>query len=194
MYANSSKALGFAFGIEMWRRLRLYHELPVVTAWGSPLGSSTWANLWIAIQKNSPDVVGRAALAYQGNIPGLFRSFVVDATVDPSNTEDAMEEFSLNVHPARDIRKINAPAAHAIKYEPFLSITEKKEGLKKTVYFDCTSKGANKRIDFERAFPRELQDWVEQNWDKLGFEKPVSITKEKRGEYVMRPVFKSMVD
>ncbi|OGW18822.1 MAG: hypothetical protein A3G93_00885 [Nitrospinae bacterium RIFCSPLOWO2_12_FULL_45_22] len=194
MFANSSKALGFAFGVEMWRRLRVYHDLPVVTAWGSPLGSSTWANLWISILKNSPDVVGRAALAFQGSIPGLFRSFIVDATVNPSNTEDGMEEFSLNVHPGRDIRKINAPAAHAIKYEPFLSIAEKKEALKKTVYFDCTSKLPNKRVDFERAFPREVQDWVERNWQGLGFEKPVSITQEKRGEYVMRPVFKSMVD
>ena len=89
---------------------------------------------------------------------------------------------------------MNAPACTGIKYEPFLSIEEKKEGLKKGVYFDCTAKQDNEWVDFERAFPRELQDWVAQNWQRLGFERPASIFKGKRGEYIMRPMFKSMVD
>lgn len=194
MFANSSKSLGFAFHVEMWRRLRLYMDLPVVACWGSPLGSSTWSNEWIAMEKPTPDVVNRAALAFSGTIPGLYKAFVVDATVDPSNTEDAMEEFSLNVHPGRDIRKLNVPAAHAIKYEPFLGIEEKRQGLKKIAYFDCTDKTGKPRVNFEQAFPREVQDWVEANWQRLGFEKAPSISKERRGEYVLRPAFKSIVD
>ena len=64
----------------------------------------------------------------------------------------------------------------------------------KTAYFDCTDKTGFHRVDFERAFPRELQDWVEHTWGRLGFEKGVDIRKEKRGEYILRQAFKSMVD
>ena len=193
MYATSSKALGIGFAAEVWRRLRVYYDLPVIGVWPAPMPSG-YASFWIALEKTSPDVVNRAALGQHGFLPITTKSFIIDASVDPSNNEDAMEAFALNVHPSKDIRKVNAPACTGIKYEPFLSIEEKKEGLKKGVYFDCTAKQDNEWVDFERAFPRELQDWVAQNWQRLGFEKPASIFKGKRGEYIMRPMFKSMVD
>jgi 3-polyprenyl-4-hydroxybenzoate decarboxylase len=193
MYATSSKALGIGFAAETWRRLRVYHELPIIGCWPAPMPSG-YASFWISIEKTNPEVVNRAALGQHGFLPIVTKSLIVDETVDPSNNEDAMEAFSLNVHPGRDIRKVNTQACIAIKYEPFLSIEEKKEGLKKGVYFDCTGKTDNKWINFEQAFPREVQEWVEQNWGKLGFEKPATVFKEKRGEYVIRPMFKSIVD
>jgi hypothetical protein len=114
---------------------------------------------------------------------GWAMKMLFDDVDTPCNrTDDVMEDVCLRMHPRRDFIMTNHPDGPAMTETVFFSMKEKEKMVAAHARCDLTNKTGQPGVCFETAFSEEVKDWVTENWEKLGFEKPLKLRKQKSME------------
>jgi phenylphosphate carboxylase alpha subunit len=99
---------------------------------------------------------------------------VVEDDVDPGNINQVMHALVTKCHPIRGIHQQSSASGHNL--QPFLNLHERQYGLGAAVTFDCTWPvdwdpvvEVPWRASFNNIYPKELQEYVVQNWSNYGF-------------------------
>jgi 4-hydroxy-3-polyprenylbenzoate decarboxylase len=187
---NSSQAMSYALASELWRRMRVYHDWPVRGVYITV--QVPWNLHIVSTEKPYPGYIHNLVSEYFAEKTSSWwgRLIIVDSEIDPTDVDQVMEDWSLNVHPKRDIHITdeNVPTVH---HQSFLSVEEKERGYMAHIYYDATDKVGNRRVNFEDAFSEDTKNFVIKNWKNLGFEEELEV---KRRDYTLRKSIRDIIE
>jgi len=100
--------------------------------------------------------------------------------VDPFDLDAMLEAIWLKTHPKKfRLGDVDTPIVGSTA--PYLTPDEKRKGLTGTISVDATwpttwsREEIPQKVTFENSFPEEMQEWVVQNWRRLGFKEEAQI-------------------
>lgn len=156
--------------------LRIIKGYPVKRVW---MPRETPYNMFvIAVEKSDPGLLWEIfdSTFHMSPMGHIDHIAFVDADVDPMDIGQFVEDFALKLHPRKDwhMTEWEMPKVTLTVY---LTPEERKVGLTKKMYLDCTTKDEKaepKRIAFETLYPEDTQNWVMNKWENFGIpQKPV---------------------
>ncbi|MDP2643408.1 MAG: UbiD family decarboxylase [Desulfobacterales bacterium] len=136
--------------------------------------SSSMMAVIVSTSETYPGYVHTLSSAIWGTKTGVYRPVivVVGEDVDVTNMDEVMWALTTRVHPVRDIHVKKRAPSHAIF--PFISPEERKNLTGAAVCYDATfpfewKENKPKVVDFQHAWPEEIQRLVMKRWSEYGF-------------------------
>ena len=167
--------VGLVRSAELYDRLRS-DGIPVRAVNAPPQGVGFL--IIVSVSGRTPNIVERVTSSIWGAVQGANAPFVivVGDDVDVFDIWQVLHAMVTRCHPYRDIWKVKR--ASAIPFMTFLSAYERQQRLGAKVYFDCTwptewdpTTDIPPKISFETNYPKEVKDYVLNNWENYGFDK-----------------------
>ncbi len=155
-----------------FKKILQRHKMPVTDIYIPPEGATFLAVVGVKpVYSNIASQVGRI---FSANMAATYKIIVVGDDVDVFNMKEVMHMFATKCHPSRGV-KISDSEIDFVGLIPYINPEETRLRKTASVVFDCTWPGewpqeiVPRKMSFDQAYPKELQEKILGSWEKYGF-------------------------